>query len=81
MSTLSIRRERVLPTGTPANYGHDTVLFGLFRNDRFWVADVNNTRLELIGAGLDSAAALDVMDAVAFDDKAFDVAAGSVTEL
>ena len=81
MSTLSIRLERIAPTGNAGNFGHDTVVFGLFRNGRFWTAGANDTKLELVAAGLGLAEATELLDEVTFDDKAFDVTDGEALEL
>ena len=79
--SLAVRLERIAPTGNPGNFGADTVVFGLFRNGRFWTAGPNDTKVELIGEGLGFVEATKLLDEVFFDDKAFEVTDGEAVEL
>jgi hypothetical protein len=79
--SLAVRLERIVPTGNAGNFGADTVVFGLFRNGRFWTAGSNDTKVELVGAGLGLAAATELLDEVVFDGKAFEVTDGEAVEL
>ena len=78
MSTLSIRRERIVYGS--GEYAHDTVIFGLFRDGRFWTAGVNEARVELT-AYLGSDLASGILDSVAFDDGAYDIDPNVATNL
>ena len=74
-STLSVRLERIVP-GTPANYGHDLVLFGLFRDGRFWTASRNRSASEIMAHGMTCPQADAVLDMVEETNSAFDIRNG-----
>lgn len=82
MNTYAIRRETILPTGEPANFGHDTIRLGWWSDRTRTHANigVNSARCRLMEL-LDYDTAQYVLDQVALYDAAFAVAPGIATRL